>query len=480
MSNQKGGELDNRTIEKASARAATTKSDGKLVELAMEEALKEGAIVAEAFLTRSSSTTVDVCGGKTENIKVRDGSGIGVRVIVGDRLGFAHTSDLNKSGIRLTAKAAVANAESAFPDPFNRFPGHSFTEEDMEKMVKALAGKTLDLELSLGRIDMGERIERAVLMETAARNHDKRVTKVRQSSISDSEYEVHLANSNGVGIYFGQTSCSASILVVAEDNGDAQMGWDFDHSFRFGDLEVEKVGKKAAMRAVELLGAKQVESTTVPVILDSPVASEFLAAVGHALLADQVQKQKSLFAGKIAEKVASDKVTVIDDGAFPDGIAPAPADGEGVPSQRTVLIESGTLKGFLHNTYTAAKDNVESTANGVRSSYASLPEVGPSNFYLVPGTITRAEIIEGCPQAFLVTDVMGMHTVNMVSGDFSVGASGLWIRNGKAEFPVRETTIAGNVRDILTKIEAVADDLKFYSRYGSPTILVGSIVVSGK
>jgi PmbA protein len=446
-----------------------TDRDGKLTNLAMEKALGAGATTAEAFLTYSSSTTVDVCGGKTENIKVRDGSGIGVRVLVGDKLGFAHTSDLSDSGIEQTAKNAVANADSVASDPYNKLPKPAAKYRDIERFDDELAGVGVDA-----------RIERAMAIESSARAYDKRIKKVRQSTISDSSYSVYLVNSNGVALSHRGTSCTASILVVAEDNGDAQMGWDFDHSFRFGEMKVERVGTTAAMRAVELLGAKQVESMAVPVILDSPVASEFLAAVGHALQADQVQKHKSLFAGRIGENVASDKVTFIDDGAFLDGIAPAPADGEGVPSQRTPLIESGMLKGFLHNTYTAAKDNVESTANGMRSSYAGLPEVGPSNCYLVPGATTRAEIIEGCSQAFLVTDVMGMHTVNMVSGDFSVGANGLWIKNGKAESPVRETTIAGNVIDILKKIEVVADDLKFYSRYGSPTILVGGIVVSGK
>jgi PmbA protein len=444
------------------------KSDDSLAALAMNEALASGATAAEAFLTRSSSTTVDVSGGETEDIKVREGSGIGIRVMVDDRLGFAHTSELNDSGIRRAAKEAIANAESAFPDSYNRLPGAADKYVEIDRFDKRLVELGLD-----------DRIGRALQVETSARAYDKRITKVRKANISDSFYEVHLVNSNGVILQHRGTACSASILAVAEDGGEAQMGWDFDHSFRFDDLQVERVGRSAAERAVELLGGRQAESAAVPVILDAPVASEFLSAVGHALLADQVQKRKSLFAGKIGEAVASDRITVVDDGVFSRGIAPAPADGEGVASQRTVLIDSGTLKGFLHNTYTAAKGGEESTANGIRSSYASLPEVGPSNFYLEPGTFTRAELIEGAARAFLVTDAMGMHTINMVSGDFSVGASGLWLTNGKVDFPVRETTIAGNVIDVLSKIEAVADDLRFFSRYGSPTLLVGNIVVSG-
>ena len=444
-------------------------SDEKLVDLAVKAAGSVGADEAEGFLDRSSSTSVEVSGGKVESVKVREGSGVGVRVMVGDRLGFAHTSDLTEAGIKKTAEDAVANAEPAAPDVHNRLPEGEHEYPNVERYDSELSGIGLD-----------ERIDRAIQIEATALAYDKRITKVRHSTVSDSHYEVLVANSKGLGLSYKGTSCSASLLAVAEAEGEAQMGWDFDHSFCFRDLDVESVGKNAARYAVDLLGARQIDSTTVPVILDSPVASEFLAAVGHALLADQVQKGKSLFAGRVGEAVAGAGVTLIDDGALEWGIAPAPADGEGVPSQKTMAVESGVLKRFLHNTYTAGKDGVESTGNGVRSSYSALPEVGASNFYLVPGTVTRAELIEKCERAYLVTDVMGMHTVDMVSGDFSVGASGLWIEGGEIKFPVRETTIAGNVKDFLVNIAEVADDLKFHSRYGSPTIMVSSVVVSGK
>ena len=447
----------------------TDNSGENLVKLAIDIALAAGAEAAEAIFMRTSSNTAEVSGGKAENVKVREGSGIGVRVFAENRLGFAHTSDLSESGMRCAAEEAVANAESTFPDEYNRLP---------EKAAEYPQIDRFDSELS--NIGLDERIARALLIESAARAHDKRVTKVRQATVSDSSYESCLANSSGISLYHRGTSCTASILAVAESNGDAQMGWDFSHSPFFNRVEVESVGKSAARRAVDQLGARQIETATVPVILDSPVASEFLGAVGYALMADQVQKGKSLFVDKMGQSVASDIVTIIDDGTFEQGLAPSPADGEGVPSQRTPLMESGVLKAFLHNTYTATKGGAESTGNGVRSSYATLPEVGASNLYLSPGSVSRAALIEGCSSAFLVTDAMGMHTIDMVSGDFSVGASGLWIEGGKVKFPVRETTIAGNVKDILADIEAIADDLKFYSRYGSPTILVGKVVVSGK
>ncbi len=444
-------------------------SDERIVKLAINTALAAGATAAEGYFSRTNSTSVEVSGEKVESQRVRDGSGIGVRVLVGERMGFAYTSDLNNSGVTATAKQAIANAESSHPDPYNQFPVPSSKYAQIEKFDPELKDVGLD-----------ERIERAMKLESAARSLDKRIAKVRQATASDASYEIYLANSLGISLWNRGTSCSASLMVVAEENGDAQIGWDFDHSFYFRKLDVRPVGENAARRALSMLGARQIETTTVPIILDAPVAAEFLAAVGHALMADQVQKKKSLFADKVGNQVASKNITIIDDGMFEKGLSPAAADGEGVASQRTILIEAGILNGFLHNTYTAAKGDAESTGNGVRGSYAGTPEVGATNFYLVPGSISPEEMIKNCSRAFLVTDVMGMHTVDMVSGDFSVGASGILIEGGKASFPVRESTIAGNVKELLMNIEAVADNLKFYSRYGSPTFLVSNVVVSGK
>ncbi|RJP25067.1 MAG: TldD/PmbA family protein [Candidatus Abyssobacteria bacterium SURF_5] len=447
----------------------TRKSDERKVKLAIEAALSAGATEAEGFFNRTSSVSVEVSGGKVESQKVREGSGIGVRVLVANRLGFAYTSDLGNSAIESAARQALANAESSSPDEFNVLPRPSPRYIEIEKFDEQLKDVGLD-----------DRIERALNLEGAARAVDKRITKVRQATASDASYEAHLANSKGISLWSRGTSCAASVMVVAEEGGDAQMGWDFDHSFYFSALDVAPVGRNASRRALSLLGARQIETAKVPIILDAPVAAEFVAAIGHALMADQVQKGKSLFADKVGRQMANRNVTIIDDGMFERGLYPAPADGEGVASKRTVLVEAGVLQGFLYDTYTAAKGGTESTGNGVRSSYASTPEVGATNFYLVPGDTDPDNLCDNCSRGFLVTDAMGMHTIDMVSGDFSVGASGLWIENGKPAFPVRETTIAGNVRDVLMNIEAVARNLKFYSRYGSPSFLVTDVVVSGK
>ena len=206
----------------------------------------------------------------------------------------------------------------------------------------------------------------------------------------------------------------------------------------------------------------------------------FLGMLSSALTAEAVQKGRSLFAGKVGQKVAAAEVSITDDGAKPDGILSMPFDGEGVPTQRTVLVEKGVLKGFLHNSYTAAKDGVSSTGNAVRGSYQSPPQLGSTNFYLAPGKWKPDAIIKDTGEGFYLTEVMGMHTANPISGDFSLGAAGIWIHNGELTTPVRGMVIAGNILELLERVDAVGSDLRFFGSRGAPTIRVASLTVSGQ
>ncbi|HHW45006.1 MAG TPA: TldD/PmbA family protein, partial [Desulfotomaculum sp.] len=234
-----------------------------------------------------------------------------------------------------------------------------------------------------------------------------------------------------------------------------------------------------ARRAVRMLGARPVATRRAAVILEPYVATGFLGLLGPGLTAEAVQKNRSPFAGKVGQQVASTMVTVLDDGAMAGGIASAPFDGEGVPTGRTVLIEGGVLKGFLHNTYTAARDGVQSTGNGVRGSFKSTPEVGTTNFFIQPGTVSPEQLIRDTASGLYVTEVMGMHTANPISGDFSVGAAGILIENGQLTRPVRGVAIAGNLLELLNHVDGVAGDLTFFGGRGSPTIRVARMSISG-
>jgi PmbA protein len=212
--------------------------------------------------------------------------------------------------------------------------------------------------------------------------------------------------------------------------------------------------------------------------MEPVVTARFLSVFAQLVDAGAVQKSKSMLAGKLGQIVASPVVNLVDDGLNPDGI-PFPFDGEGVPSSRNIVIENGILKGFLYDTYTAAKDGVKSTGNAQRASFRALPGVGTTNFIL-SGTNEPEELIGDIEQGLYITDVMGMHTANPVSGDFSVGAAGIMIEGGRLTFPVRGITIAGNLGQLLKDIDAVGNDLQFFGARGASTIRIKSLSIGGK
>jgi PmbA protein len=239
------------------------------------------------------------------------------------------------------------------------------------------------------------------------------------------------------------------------------------------------VAKEAAERATQLLGARSIPSQNIPIVLDPFVGTQILEVMSAPLSSESVQKGRSLFAGKTGKAVASKVLTIIDNGRLEKGLGTAPFDGEGVPTQETKLIEGGVLNTFLYNTYTANKGKTRSTGNAVRGSFESLPGVGPTNFYIAAGSQSPAAIIQSIKKGLYVTRVMGIHTINPITGDFSIGASGIMIENGEKTYPVRGITIAGNLIEMLKSVEAVGSDLRFVANVGSPTLLISGITVSG-
>jgi PmbA protein len=309
---------------------------------------------------------------------------------------------------------------------------------------------------------------------------DKRIRRIRKASAGFSESETLIMNSSGAEAQYQGTACSSSIEAVAEDEGEQQAGSDFDVARFYRKLRIEDVGRKAAQRALDLLGARRIDSTKAPVILDADVAGEFLSVMASGVLAENVQKGKSLFTGKLGQEVVSPLVTIDDDGLLEGGMGSAPSDDELVPAKKKVVIDQGRLALFLYNTYTAAKDRTESTGNGVRGGFKGVPSVGVTNFYIRPGGHTLDEMIASLERGLFVTEVMGMHMANAISGDFSVGATGFWVEKGRKVYPVREITIAGNILDLMKNVDAVGSDLRFQGRIGSPSIRIKELSIGGK
>jgi PmbA protein len=263
-------------------------------------------------------------------------------------------------------------------------------------------------------------------------------------------------------------------------NGESQAGWEYDVRRFYRELDIEQVGRRAARKALDLLGACHIDSVKAPVVLDPSVAEEFLSIMASGFSAENVQKKKSLFMGKLDSEVVSPLITVYDDGLLERGLGTAPSDDELVPMKKKTVIDKGRLALYLYNTYAANKDRTESTGNGIRGGFRGMPGVGITNLYIAPGAQSQEEMIQSTQKGLLVTEIMGAHMANPISGDFSVGATGFWIEKGKKAFPVREITIAGNILDLMKNIDAVGSDLRFSGRIGCPTLRIKELSISGK
>jgi len=240
----------------------------------------------------------------------------------------------------------------------------------------------------------------------------------------------------------------------------------------------ENVGKIAAQRALRRLGARRVKTTEVPVVLDPLVATSILEHVFEGVNGDSVYRGASFLAGKLGQQVAASHVTVVDDGTMVGGFGTSPFDGEGVPTRRTVVIENGVLNSYLLNSYTAKKLGLKTTGNAARG-LAGTPGIGPGNYFLQPGSRTPQQVIGDIKEGLYITEFLGMG-VNLVTGDYSRGASGLWISGGELAYPVEEITVAGNLKEIFKNLSEVANDLEFRGSVAAPTLRIDGLTVGGQ
>lgn len=439
-----------------------------IAESAVHRAKSGGAALAEAFLLSSKDLSIEIRNGEVETMKLAEDRGLGLRVINQGQVGFAFTTEFSASGIDQVVQQALANGANTEPDKFYTLPTIYGTYPQLELYDPTIRAASVE-----------DKIKMAVEMENTAKAYDKKIKIIESSSYQDAEMEVSIVNSQGLQAHYQGAYCGIYLALVAGEGEDSQTGFAMKYGLKYADLDPVQIGKKAAERAVRMLGAKPVKSQRAAVVLDPYIVTNFLGLLSPALSGEAVQKGRSLFANKVGQKVASDLITIVDDGRLPGGIASAPFDGEGVPTSETVLIEDGQLKGFLHNTYTAAKAGIQSTGNGVRGSFKSTPEVGTTNFFIRPGSSSAEQIIKEVQNGLYVTEVMGMHTANPISGDFSLGASGIMIENGQFTKPVRGVAIAGNIMELLGAVDAVANDLEFFGGKGAPTLRVSSMSLSG-
>lgn len=436
-------------------------------------ALKKGADQVEVYLRYSRDLTIEVKNQEIDAVESSISLGYSLRVIIDGRLGFSYSTSADEA--EQVADNAVNAARWSDRDEYIDLP-EKVSVLDVDQNSLGI----YDREISELKDD--EAIKYALAVEKGARDFDSRIKKIRKASGDFTSGDIIIFNSKGINALYPYTKCFAYVMTVAEEGNESRMGWDFEGRRFLEDLSFESVGRNAAKRAVQLLGARKISTIKSPVILDNSVAAEFLGIFSSSLSAESVQKGRSLLMGKTGKQVICPKINLIDDGLIPRGLGTRPFDDEGVQLTKKMLINKGVLEGYLHNTYTAKKAGVSSTGNAVRGGYAGLPSVGISNLYLEAASssfvIPFKNLLSSIDKGLYITEAMGVHTANPISGEFSIGVSGLWIENGEIKFPVKEAVLSGDILRLFQTVEAAGDDMRFYDKIGTPSLLIGAVDIS--
>jgi len=451
-----------------------TQAETDLKELAqdiVQRAMQCGATAAECVIREGDEFSTLVRLGEVETLKESGSKSIGVRIFHGKRAASTHSSDFTRAGLDRMLSSALELAKITSEDPFSGIPEPS--------QLGSISG---DLDLystDVYSLPGEERISYARRAEKAALDSDPRIKNSEGGSFDAATGHKILANSHGFVGEFRRSYCSVAAVPIAQDaNGAMQRDYWFSVARSLNRLESpEDVGRVAAQRALRRLGARKVKTQQVPIIFDPLVANSILGHIFEGVNGDSVYRGASFLAGKLGEKIAAPQVTVIDDGTMVGGFGTSPFDGEGIPTRRTVVIENGVLKSYVLNTYTAKKLGLQTTGNASRG-LAGTPGIGPGNYFLQPGTKTPQQLVGEVKEGLYVAEFLGMG-VNLVTGDYSRGASGLWISGGELTYPVEEITVAGNLKDMFLNISEIANDLEFRGSVASPTIRIDGLTVGG-
>lgn len=455
--------------------AAHPVADPDLVGIARRIAEQAGSgEQVEAYVSRSRDTDVKVHAGEVAEFAVAESGGVGVRVVVDGRLGYAYAGSLDPEVVADVLSEARDNARFSAPDEWNDLP----TVAD----ATVVAVPALDLwRDDLAEVAAADKVALALALERAAAGLDPRVRGVESAAYGDAAGESAVASSLGVVAHTRRTVVSCSVGALAGEGAGTRTGHGFSVGRSVADLDPEGAARDAVERATRLLGAAPVPSRRLPVVFDPLVTRSFLGLLGAACNGEALAKGRTMFLGRTGEPVGAPGVTLVDDPTEPAAAGATPFDGEGLPTRRTELIVDGVLRGFLHNTSTGRRSGGASTGSAVRGGYATAPGVGARALVLTPGPCSPDEILARAGDAFYVQSVSGLHSgTNPVSGDFSLGAEGLLVRGGAFAEPVREVTIASTIPRMLLDVVEVGADLTWLPGAAAGcTLLIGEMALSG-
>jgi len=439
----------------------------ELTENLVQKGLDFGASAAEVYLETSRDLSISILNGEIETIEEASSAGVGFRVLVNGRMGFSHCNDLTDKSLEDTLKRAVAFAKLTTADENNVLP-----ENQGQTSVNGL------YDPKIASISIEEKIKMALELEKMA-TADPMITKSSGSSFGEGEYEVFIANSNGISNSYKSSGCSIGVSVVAEKGEQKNTGGEYSTRRFFTDLDpIDKIAQSASKKAKELIDPVMVATQRASVIFDTTVTGSLLRGILGAINGERVSQGASFLKNSLNQQFASELLTISDDGTRAKGLGSEPFDGEGVPTQKRVLVEKGVLRSFIYNTIAAKRAGVKSTGNASRGGFTSLPGIGNHNLYVEAGQHSPEDIIKNTKRGILLKGVTG-YGINPVNGNFSGGASGLWIENGKIVHPVKGLTIAGSADEILMAIDMLGNDVDMNKSFAAPTIRIAEMQIGG-
>jgi PmbA protein len=434
------------------------------IEKALSLLKNKGIGSFEIFASFSDTIRADAEEGEMKNLERAAESGISLRILSSGSMGFAFARDAGEELIGSAIKSAkyqFADEHNVLPVPVGEYTGADIFDGETE------------------RLSAEECLEKAKEIEHSALAYDERVRQVRKAAFARTLSCVRIMNSAGIDVKGSTTYCSASVMVMAGSGSEMQSGYDFSISHNLKDIDLEKTGRTASKNAVSMLGARRISTCRMPVLFDNATTADILEAISGSFVGENIIKGKSLLKDKLGELYFSPCITLLDNPLEKDSISSFAFDGEGVASRKNILIEKGRVASFVYDSYWGNAAGLASTGNSIRGSYRSSPSLGVRHLMLEPGK-GMSGVLHGLKQVLKITDIMGMHTVDPISGEFSVGVNGILIENGTDAYPVREAAIAGNLYSMLGHVVHVGDDIRSFGSVRTPSILIEEMDVSSQ
>lgn len=402
-----------------------------------------------------------------ERMQRAESRGIAIRTIKDLRQGTAATTEINAKSVNQAVQSALAAMKKVSQS------------EDALLPKPQKSGGLIDEDTGrpIAEINDNEKTSLALTLESEALASDNRISRVQHPRYEERTTEIMVLNSHGINASARRSLCSCELKVVADAGSGAESSYEFEFSASFDRLDASALAKRAAKCALDKLGARKTQGGKMPVLFGNRAASAMARLIAPSFFADNVQRGKSMLSGFRGEPFFNPLVTIVDDGLMPNGLGSFLFDAEGTPKRRTLMVRDGVIESWLYDGPRAVRDKVESSGNSVRDGLGRLPCIGVGNCFLKAGSFSFASLMKQMNNGLYVTDLLGVHTANPISGSFSLGAEGFMIDQGVAIYPVRGFTIAGNVHDVFKKVLGIGDDLKFFGSFGAPSMLVEELMI---